>query len=509
MGRDKGARGAAAKGGATTELAEKGVSQPITSCGLCRKEVGVGDEHILGQCSKCGELPFHRPCVCEYLERTLKVQIREGGYGTAAWNKIKEKIAQRPHMLFAQNGRAQKLPQGCPVCQAGLMESAEMVRPVRKIAAPPPPPAPRQRAAPPPAPPPKTAAPKQLAAAQTAPQAASATAALRQAAAESRAGLAARSGSSLSKSTSAGGGYGSTLAGLPSRPQWLQMCRDGDDCYTYNCPYCHSREEQSEREQRHAEEQREAARQRRQQELEAHRRQQEEHAAAAAAAAGAEAEVQAAVRRERLRAETLAREEAALPLSDDALRLMKRHKRETCISSLLEMGFDQSTAARAADAAGCELTAAATLLMEPQGGGGSMACSVVREARKLLAAAAALGVGAAGVDAALVAANGSWEQTLWETQPATPEPLAKIPAAAPATQLPAVAVGSCFDAGFAAGMAAALAAAEGASAAGGAAQDAWYASGAGGVGYVPPPQMDRPPPPEEEVEEWMGMLGLA
>ena len=51
---------------------------------------------------------------------------------------------------------------------------------------------------------------------------------------------------------------------------------------------------------------------------------------------------------------------ALLPLSARGCR----YKRSQCITSLTEMGFDEATAAAAAEASGCEPTAAATLLME-------------------------------------------------------------------------------------------------------------------------------------------------
>ena len=97
----------------------------------------------------------------------------------------------------------------------------------------------------------------------------------------------------------------------------------------------------------------------------------------------------------------------------------------------------------------------------------------------------------------------------WLTQPATPGLLekgtAKALATPHATQPPGAA--DCgYDAGFAAGMAAALAAAAGGDGIG--ADDAWCIS-ARAVGQVPPPDMDRPAPPEEEVDELLGLLGLA
>lgn len=41
-----------------------------------------------------------------------------------------------------------------------------------------------------------------------------------------------------------------------------------------------------------------------------------------------------------------------------------RHKRSICVSTLLEMGFPAARAADAADAAGCDISAAAALVSE-------------------------------------------------------------------------------------------------------------------------------------------------
>lgn len=105
-------------------------------------------------------------------------------------------------------------------------------------------------------------------------------------------------------------------------------------------PFCHSVEEQQEREAEYLEEQKEAARKRRAAELEQHKREEEQRereqrqqVQAAAAHAEEQVEVAAAVqasaaaaeeRQAAMRREMLAREEAALQLSDDALGLMKR-----------------------------------------------------------------------------------------------------------------------------------------------------------------------------------------
>lgn len=89
-----------------------------TSCGLCKQEVAVQEEeHIVGLCTCCGSVPYHIPCVQDHLERTLRCQIREGGYNTKAWEKVQQKIKQRPWTLFSQNGGAQKLKVQCPACQ--------------------------------------------------------------------------------------------------------------------------------------------------------------------------------------------------------------------------------------------------------------------------------------------------------------------------------------------------------------------------------------------------------
>lgn len=69
-----------------------------------------------GECSKCGQLPFHTDCVKEHLEKTLKPLVRNGGYGTRAWEKILQKIKQRPVDMLARNGTSQRLTVTCPAC---------------------------------------------------------------------------------------------------------------------------------------------------------------------------------------------------------------------------------------------------------------------------------------------------------------------------------------------------------------------------------------------------------
>lgn len=212
-------------------------------------------------------------------------------------------------------------------------------------------------------------------------------------------------------------------------------------------------------------EQKEAARLRRAAELEQAAREQERQAAAEAAEAAAAqaAAARAAERQDAMRREALAREEATLQLSEDALALMKGHKRSACVAALTDMGFPAERAEAAADAAGCEPAAAASVLMEGGlSGGGATAVSVIRqgraghagraallrllllplrllllpplppaplplclpelpsaarrEARELLAEGAKLGLTPPAVEAALVAAGGDWEQARWELQ---------------------------------------------------------------------------------------------
>ncbi len=56
-----------------------------------------------------------------------------------------------------------------------------------------------------------------------------------------------------------------------------------------------------------------------------------------------------------------------------------RHKRKSCIASLTEMGYGPADAAAAAEAAGCELSAAAGLLLDGGlSGKESTAVSVIR-----------------------------------------------------------------------------------------------------------------------------------
>jgi hypothetical protein len=90
--------------------------------------------------------------------------------------------------------------------------------------------------------------------------------------------------------------------------------------------------EQAEREQEWQEEQAAKRREERQQELEEHKRQLEADAAATAAAAG-EAAARRREHQAQLRRDLLAREEAAMPLSDDALTLMKRWVAGWCLGS--------------------------------------------------------------------------------------------------------------------------------------------------------------------------------
>ncbi|PRW45369.1 hypothetical protein C2E21_5819 [Chlorella sorokiniana] len=191
---------------------------------------------------------------------------------------------------------------------------------------------------------------------------------------------------------------------------------EDERCYVYNCPFCHSVEEQQEREAEYLQEQKEAARKRREAELEQHRQEQEQRereqrqAAAAAeeavqmeaTAAAVQASLAAAADRQAaMRQELLDREEAELQLSADALALMKRHKRSACITSLTEMGYSASDAAAAAEVAGCEPAAAASLLLDGGlSGKRPSAVSVIREARELLGEGAKLGLSPTAVEAA-------------------------------------------------------------------------------------------------------------
>lgn len=52
------------------------------------------------------------------------------------------------------------------------------------------------------------------------------------------------------------------------------------------------------------------------------------------------------------------------------------HKRSLCITSLMDMGFDPDIAMAAAEATGCDLSAAAAVLMEGTLAGGSKPVSV-------------------------------------------------------------------------------------------------------------------------------------
>lgn len=126
----------------------------------------------------------------------------------------------------------------------------------------------------------------------------------------------------------------------------------------------------------------------------------------AARAEQSEWELQVAARER----ERLEHEEAYLQMGDAPLRLMKDHKRSFCVAQLLDMGFDTSLGAAAADASGCDVSIAAALLMEGALLMGTKPVSVTGEAQELLAYAASLGLGLSDVELALVLSRGDWDQ---------------------------------------------------------------------------------------------------
>lgn len=64
-----------------------------------------------------------QPHVVQHLEKTMRPLIREGGFGTKAWEKVQKKIQQRPHSLFrCAAGHAEGPQAGCgllPRCMQG------------------------------------------------------------------------------------------------------------------------------------------------------------------------------------------------------------------------------------------------------------------------------------------------------------------------------------------------------------------------------------------------------
>jgi hypothetical protein len=78
-----------------------------------------------GHCTVCGPVPYHTCCVQDHMERVLRVQIREGGFGHKAWERILIKLKQRPqashtaaqimHAVFPSPLVA-ALPAVCPFC---------------------------------------------------------------------------------------------------------------------------------------------------------------------------------------------------------------------------------------------------------------------------------------------------------------------------------------------------------------------------------------------------------
>ncbi|PRW45578.1 DUF4207 domain containing [Chlorella sorokiniana] len=261
---------------------------------------------------------------------------------------------------------------------------------------PPPPPARRQVAPQAPTPPSRR---------QLQQQARAAAAATRAAVAPNYDALGAGGDGPLSGSGGGAGGlrFTSKLKFLPGkRPVELQMCAEYEElgeCYHYRCPRCHGEQELQEREAAwHARQQAEK-RQQRQEELQRFEKMKERQAEQAVWVAQVRAREQ----------EQLEHEEGYLQMGDAALRLMKDHKRSQCVTSLMDMGFDPDLAMAAAEATGCDLSAAAASLMEGTLGTGTKPVSVTGEAQELLACAASMGYGLQEVEMALVLASGDWE----------------------------------------------------------------------------------------------------
>lgn len=142
-------------------------------------------------------------------------------------------------------------------------------------------------------------------------------------------------------------------------------------------------------------EQEERRRRERERQLKAHQAEQERAARAAAA--------------ERQEQQQEAEIQAFLDMSDTSISLLKQHKRSFCIASLLEMGFDGSTAEAAANAAGSDASKAVAMLMEGAVCRGTKPVHVTGEAQELLAFAASLGFDREHVELQIVMCGGDWD----------------------------------------------------------------------------------------------------
>ncbi|PRW59389.1 E3 ubiquitin- ligase HOS1 [Chlorella sorokiniana] len=329
-----------------------------------------------GHCSNpaCGDSVFHTPCVVEHLEKTLRAS-KGSAFGSKAWASVQVKLRQRPHAMFASS-REQKMPQRCPCCKEGYIESAEPVKPeaARKLTPMPPPPdplplsprAPRAAAGPAARP---AAVPGQRPMQAAAPPAKKAAAAPQQGRVAGNGGGGHASngcGGGMGRSRSGGGsGWGGTKQYVlrPLPPPTTNAWAAGSA------------------------------------------------GVAATAASLADADRQEADKAARLRADAQAREEAFLALSCDALDAMRAHKRHQAAATLVEMGYEYDAAAAAAEAAGGSTELAAHLLM-----GGALSSAhvgpicVTDEARELLDLGARLGLPPTEVEEALMDAEGDWRQ---------------------------------------------------------------------------------------------------
>ncbi|KAI3424983.1 hypothetical protein D9Q98_008364 [Chlorella vulgaris] len=390
-------------------------------CGYCAEDIDPDEEHIAGSCNKCGTLPYHIDCL-----RPLLAKIP---YDARGGERARRYIQSRPAYFMAQQHMT------CPSAAEcdGKISDAVIVKPNKLPPAPPPgllPPVNAKKAKKkglsPQSMPEPVALMNKSAKAPTTPPASRRKWEQQQhnhqqeqqhrqqrqlqeqrAAASKHASNAANGGSSFRDAgtrNSNGGVRSSGRLKLPpgNLPIELQLCKQYDECgqcYLHKCPRCHGEEELRLRQQEWAARQEAKQREKRQQELQTH-----ESAQAAYA--------EQAVWREQVVArelEVLEHEEQYLQMSEASLKLMKDHKRAVCLASLLEMGFDDPTAGKAADAAACDVSMAAALLMEGRLFGGVKPVSVTGEAQELLAYAASLGLALPQVEMALLIAGGDWD----------------------------------------------------------------------------------------------------
>lgn len=96
-------------------------------------------------------------------------------------------------------------------------------------------------------------------------------------------------------------------------------------------------------------------------------------------------------------------------LTDSATDLLKTYKRSSCISNLIDMGFDMEMAEGAAAATGYEASAATALLLQGGVPIGAQPVEVGEQAANLLRQARSLGLDRWEVESAIFTCGGDWQ----------------------------------------------------------------------------------------------------